>query len=388
MKKSRSIKTIVKTYIRDVLYFFPIRKNKIVFLNFDGKGYGDNPKYIAEEFLRQNVSCKMVWLVRDGSYVPSCIKEVDIDGLMAFYELSTAKIIISNCKSNIPFYYIKRKKKNQYYLQTWHGDFGPKYIEKEIEEVLPPDYVAASKADSAITDAIISGNKWFTSIIKESFWLPEQCNILEYGAPRNDVYFRGVEQKNILRQKFGFSLDEKILLYAPTFRDNGDVSSYNIDFERLRQCLNHLHGEEWKIVIKLHPNSANIAGLFRYNDSIIEGSSFEDQQELCMISDCLITDYSSIMADFMLMSKPVFLYVPDLEKYSDRTTGRGLRDLYFRLPFSLSRNQEELEARILEFNSKEYVEKLDAFMKVYYNTFDDGHASERVVNHLKGIMGG
>lgn len=387
MKTSRSLKTIVKTYIRSLLYLFPVRNNKVVFLNYDGKGYGDNPKYIAEELLRQNVSCKMVWLVREDYFVPSNIKKVNIDGLTAFYELSTTKIIISNCKFNIPFNYVTRKKKKQYYLQTWHGDFGPKYIEKEIENTFSPGYIATSKADSAATDAVLSGSSFFSSVLKESFWLPEHCEILEYGVPRNDIYFKDNELKNRLKRQLGFSEDDRILLYAPTFRDDFDLSCYNIDFERIRVVLSRLTNETWKVVVRLHPNVSSHVELFDYNENIIDGSGFSDQQELCLVSDCLITDYSSIMADFMLMKKPVFLYATDLDKYSNKEAGRGLRDFYFELPFSLGRNQEELESHIIGFDKDEYVIKLKSFMQKYYCTFDDGHASERVVRHLKSVIG-
>ena len=88
----------------------------------------------------------------------------------------------------------------------------------------------------------------------------------------------------------------------------------------------------------------------------------------------------------MLMKKPVFLYATDLEKYSSKATGRGLRDFYFELPFSLSRNQEELERDISQFSKEAYAKALRSFMQKYYYSFDDGHASERVVNHLKNIL--
>ena len=380
------IKRFVKSCIRNVLYYCPVQRNKVVFLSFDGKGYGDNPKYIAEEIIRQNVPCKMVWLVKDGFYVPNVIKKVNFDGLVAFYELSTAKILINNCKNNIPFDYITRKKKNQYYLQTWHGDFGPKYIEKEIEDTFSPDYIAISKADSAATNAVLSGNKFFSTVLKESFWLPEHCEILEYGVPRNDIYFKGDELKNKLKRQYGFAHDDRILLYAPTFRDDFDLDCYNIDFERIRMMLSRLTNETWKVVVRLHPNVSSHVELFDYNESIIDGSGFSDQQELCLISDCLITDYSSIMADFMLMKKPVFLFATDLDKYSNKEAGRGLRDFYFELPFSLGRNQDELETHVLEFNKDDYLVKLNSFMQNYYCTFDDGHASEKVVNHLKKLL--
>ena len=380
-----SLKNVLKEIIRSVLYCFPIQKNKIVFVNYKGKGYGDNPKYIAEEILRQQLPWRMIWLIRGNVVnVPGCIKKVNLDGLKAFYELSTAKFLVSNCKNNVPTNYLTRKKKNQLYLQTWHGDFGPKYIEKEIEDTFSPGYLARSKVDSAATNAVLSGNEFFSTVLEASFWLPKKCEILEYGIPRNDIYFRGDEERDQLKLKLGFSLDDHILLYAPTFRDDYDLSCYSIDLERVRGLLSKRDcGSPWKVIVRLHPNISSETGLFHYNDNIINGSFWSDQQELCMISDFLITDYSSIFADFLLMRKPVFLFATDLEKYADKSAGRGLRDLYYHLPFALCRNQQELETSIESFNEEEFRKKVEAFMLEYYRTFDDGHASERVVNYLK-----
>lgn len=385
MSKGPTIKTRIKIILKRLFYYLPIQRNKVIFLNFYGSGFGDNLKYIAEEILRQDLSWKLIWLVRNNAYVPSGIKPVNMDGLAAYYELSTAKFIISNCKNNLPFDFVPRKKRKQYYLQTWHGDFALKYIEKEIEDTFSPGYVAVSKADSVITNAVLSGNTSFSTILKDSFWLPDQCEILEFGVPRNDLYFRGDDYRKRLKLKYGFSSEDRFLLYAPTFRDDLDISCYDLDFESIREALSQSSDDSWKIIVRLHPNIASKVNLHCFNDYIIDGSSYSDQQELCMLSDCLITDYSSIMGDFLLMKKPVYLYVPDLEKYSNKSAGRGLRDMFYHLPFSFSHDQQELESHIKEFNDSEYVERVCSFMRKYYNTFDDGHASERVVEHLKSI---
>lgn len=383
---SHAIKSTIKKWVRSFLYLFPIQNNKVVFVNYKGNGYGDNPKYIAEEILRQGLPWKMIWLAKDDQYVPAGIRRVNYYGLSAFYELSTSKLIISNCKNNIPINYISRKKRKQYYLQTWHGDFGPKYIEKEIENTFSPDYIAHSKVDSAATNAALSGNVFFSTVLKDSFWLPDSCQILEFGVPRNDLYFKGNELRAKLKSRFGFSTDDKILLYAPTFRDDYDTSCYDLDFERIRTILQQMDHKTWKIVIRLHPNISSKVILFDYNEFILDGATYSDQQELCFISDCLITDYSSIFADFLLMKKPVFIYATDLEKYSDRTSGRGLRELYYQLPIKINRNQVELENSLMCFDEKEYLDRLKSYMLNYYCTFDDGYASERVVDHLKRVL--
>lgn len=374
------MKAIIRLCIRFVLHFLPTKKNKIVFLNFDGKGYGDNPKYIAEEILRQGLPCDLYWIVKGDVFVPDGIKKVK-SGLGAYYALSTAKVIVNNCKTNV--HSRMYKKKSQFYLQTWHGDYALKHIEKEVEGMLSPEYVAASKADSAITDAVVSGSKSFSNILKESFWLPETCKILEVGVARNDPYFRDANFRKELRSRYGFSPDDRILLYAPTIRDDGLMDCFNLDIERLRARLCQLSNEKWKIIVRLHPYSVSRMGLFDYDDDIINGSLFDDPQELCVISDALITDYSSIMCDFFLQEKPVFLYAPDLERYSDSRTGRGLR---FKLPIPFNHNQEELQAQMETFDKERYDEAINTFMQTDYQSFDDGHASERIVNVLMDVM--
>lgn len=375
---------IIKFLLRNIFYLFPISKTpKIVFINFNGRGYGDNPKYLADEFIRQKLPYKLVWLAKKHTYVPNTIKNIKYNSIGALYQLATAQIIISNTKSLSA---LCKKKKSQFYLQTWHGNFGCKYIEKEIEGFLSPEYVKTSKADSQITNAIISGNTFFAKILKESFWLPETCKILECGVPRNDIYFKDYNYRKVLKSKYSFSEKDKILLYAPTFRDNYNTDCYDIDSVKIRELLCRKIPANWKIVIRLHPNVAKQADLFTYNDDIINGSDFPDPQELCFISDCLITDYSSIMSDFMLMKKPVFLYCPDLEKYADKSQGRGLRDIFWKLPFSMGKSQAELLQQISSFDNKNYLGKLAEFMQKEYVSFDDGHASEKVVNYIKEKM--
>lgn len=379
MRKIGNLK-IMKCLLRNLFRIFPVHNNKIVFDSYYGKGYGDNPKYIAEEILRQKLNCKLVWLKNTPTVIKDRIKAVSYYSIRFYYELATARIIIVNCKGGITQFI--KKKKNQILLQTWHGDFPLKYIEKEAEDMLNIHYIKASKADSKITDAIVSGNPYFSKILQESFWLSDNCEILEYGVPRNDMYFKGENFRNQLKLKYGFSLKDRILLYAPTFRDDIDTSCYNIDFEKLKTVLYSLDNSKWKIIIRLHPNIAEKSDLFAYNSDIINGTCYSDPQELCMISDCLITDYSSIMSDFMLTNKPVFLYTPDIEKYTNQKSGRGLRDIFYKLPFALCRSQEELDDSIKNFEKETYLAKIKVFMQDYYKSFDNGKASERVVNYL------
>lgn len=356
----------------------PLR-DKVVFVSFDGKGFGENPGCIAQEIMRQKLPWELVWLVTDmQSFVPDGIRKVYMRSFKAVWELSTAKIIINNVKNGMP--YIKRPR--QYYIQTWHGTFPLKYIEKECEELLDQGYVVASKRDSADIDLILSGCKLDSEIYRNSFWYNGE--IFEHGVPRHDVLFRNnADISSLVKHELGINENARIVLYAPTFRDDGSLDAYNLDAEGVVSALNEKTKDEWVIVIRLHPNVTDKASLFTYSDKIKNGSYISDPQQLVVASDILISDYSSIIVDFSLMKKPVFLFVPDLDDY---VRMRGLRDVYFGLPFSRCHSNNELLNSIKSFSISDYSSKIEEYLRYTMRCFDDGHASEKVVERMKEVI--
>ena len=373
------LKYVIGQIVNGIMAVLP-KQNKIVFVNFLGRGYGDSPKYIAEEIMRQSLPYDLVWLVSDMSdFFPTGIRKVKFYSLKSRYELSTARVVISNTKARLPY----SKKKTQYYIQTWHGGFGVKYIEKDIEQYLPDDYVQDSKYDSSITDLILSGSDFQTQVIKDSFWYDGE--IFMKGIPRNDIFFYYTQEKVYeLKRFYGFEKDCKIVIYAPTFRRNGNVDMYQLNAQKLLQTLKKKTGDAWKLIIRLHPSIAGRSGIFHYDNDVIDGSSYPDSQELLVLSDLLVTDFSSMMMDFAIMRKPVFLFIQDLEDYI-KDAG-GVRPIFYNLPFSMARSNEELNEMIREFDIKVYHNILDSFMHKYFRSYDDGHASEYVVERIKKIM--
>lgn len=363
-------------------YFYHSKvENKIVFANFNGRGYGENPKYIAEEIINQGLPFDLVWLTRNISDpMPSRVRKVSFYSIKAVKELSSAKIIINNVKNGLPY----MKKKNQYYIQTWHGSFALKYVEGELGNRLSKKYIIDSKKDSKSIDLLLSGCTLDSCIFKESFWYSGE--IFEKGLPRNDIYFRP-SNKIISRIKKILNIpnDVKIALYAPTFRDDWSIDAYNLDTALLKRTLENKTGEKWSVVIKLHPNISLGTMNHGYSENIIDGSIISDSQELFLSSDLLITDYSSVVYDFAIMHKPVFLFATDLEKYAKT---RGLRPEYYDLPFALCQSNQELCDTILKTDLKEYIDESDRFFKFTICSFDDGRASKSVVDRIKVIMCG
>lgn len=351
-------------------------KKKIAFINFFGRGYGDNPKYIAEEILHQKLPYDLVWLVyhMDEAF-PQGIRKVKYHSLRFHYELATSRIIICNAKGRLPY----KKKKSQYYIQTWHGGFPLKYIEKEAEKDLDPNYVLDSQYDSSLTDLILSGSEFQTKIIENSFWYSGE--IFKKGIPRNDIFFNQTADSICnIKKKYGFSEHCKIVLYAPTFRDNNETNAYCLNAKRVLGTLSASTGKEWIFIIRLHPNAAYQRNIFEYSDNIIDGTTYADPQELLLISDILITDYSSMMIDFGIMERPVFLFIPDLEDYKSKC--RGLRPIFNDLPFDKCQSEDELLSSLEEFNEGNYKKKLDSFMTNHYQSYDDGQASKHIVDRI------
>ena len=290
------------------------KKNKIVFENFAGRGYGDNPKYIAEELISRNLNYDIVWLVKPGSkyQFPDAIRTVVTGGLKEVYELATSRVWVDNNRKSLWVH----KAKNQKYIQTWHGFYPLKKMEKDAVKSLTDSYVKSAKHDGKITDLMVSGCKARTKIYQDSFWYDGE--IKEWGTPRNDIFFKKeIDYRSVVGEFFGIPKNKKILLYAPTFRDDHSIDAYDIDFNRILSSFTKRFGGDWCALIRLHPAVRGKSEEFiKYNDNIINASSYDDIQELFAACDFFITDYSDCMFEFSLTNKPVLLYASDLEAYT------------------------------------------------------------------------
>ena len=268
-------------------------------------------------------------------------------------------------------------------MQTWHGSVALKFVEKQAINGLNSVYIKDAKHDGKITDAIISANSLQTNQFKHNFWLNNKTQILEFGLPRNDVLLRNKNNyiliKNI-KNKMKLFDEEKIILYAPTFRDDLSVDCYDLDFKEILKTFNDSFNKKHKILIRLHPNVAESNTIFKFDEEIVNVTYYPDIQELLLISDYLITDYSSTLFDFINLNKPVFLVTLDIEKYKNE---RGLVDDYFNLPFSNSHSNSEFINVIKNFNIDEYNKKIYLYVSnSKFIQYDDGFASKKVVDWL------
>jgi CDP-glycerol glycerophosphotransferase len=376
------ISIIIYRFMMAVFYYlmgiFPIKNKKIVILNYYGKGYGDNAKYIVEEILKQNLDLEIIWLVnRNFEYqFPKEVGKVYKNSFLAIYHMATAKIWIDNCRKNT---FIK-KRKNQFYIQTWHGGIALKKIEKDAENSLNRRYLIDAKYDSKIANLFLSNSSICTKMFRESFWY--DGDILECGSPRCDILF---QKNNKTREKilnyYNLDFHTKILLYAPTFRKDLSLDEYDINFQILLPILKEKFGGKWVIMLRLHPNLKG-SSLEVDLESLINVTNFDDMYELLAASDILITDYSSTMFEFSITKRPVFLYASDLSEYN---SDRGFYFDIYNLPYPLAIDNDDLVDNIKKFEAFEYQKKLDAFFREV-DLKENGQASEKVVKVIKSII--
>lgn len=363
--------------------FIPIKKGRVIMWSYYNKQYSCNPMYITEYILEHcSKQFDIVWAFNPNvnvSKLDSRIRIVYTHTLKYLYYLYSAQFVITNSRNDRygDFFY---KKNGQKYIMTWHGSTPLKKIEGDAQSELGKSYVRAAKVDSKMCDLMISNSKWFTNLIHKSFWYDGA--ILENGVPRNDIFFDKDKINRInkrIRDKYNIDDSAKIILYAPTFRSDNNPLHFKLNWDRILPEFEKKFNTKVVLFLRLHPNSLDNVDLTELTSrtDVINMCFYPDMQELLCIMDILITDYSSTMFESMILNKICFLYADDIETYD--------RHFYFeldKLPFSLSKNEDELVSNIKKFSSSNYFQNVSLFSKNYMCFYDEGHATESVVKWM------
>jgi len=371
------MKRILYKILRLSLYcfqIFPIKRSRILFKSYYGKYYNDNPKAISD-FLDCN-KYELVWIVNDPTeFVDDRVVFVKAHSVKCLYYLATSKVWIDNCRK--PKWVVKRKE--QYYIQTWHGSISFKQIEKDAEEKLTIEYVNNAKFDSKNIDLILSNSKWSTNLIRRSFWYKGE--ILECGTPRLDKLINCKESYEEKCKKANLDASYEYILYAPTFRDELTVNTYNIDFDIICNELGVKTGKKWKVLYRLHPNMKEKHGVIEYSENTMDMTEYPNIYDLIGICSYLITDYSSTMFEAGFIEKNVILYWNDIFDYERQ------RGMYFQLedlPFPCAKNNNELVDAFQNIESGNYLERLNAFNRKL-DILEEGTACFAITNIIEKV---
>lgn len=358
----------------------PVEQNRIFFSNFYGNGFADSPKYIAESLIKKRDALDLIWCVKkyDPS-VPSTIRQCVYRSFRYIYYLSTSSVWVDNCRK----YYFFRKKKEQLYLQTWHG-FALKRLEKDVLETLNDGYEAIAKKDASNTDLMISDSRFMTGLYRRSFWYDGE--ILEVGLPRYSAFNGDArEARTRVYEFYHLEQDRQVILYAPTFRQDHTIDPYKLDLDALLQVFEQRFGEQFVLMVRLHPNIADLDIGITYGERIINASHYVDVQDLLVAAHSLITDYSSVMFDFAITRKPCFLYATDIKKYAhERDFNIDIRSL----PFSLAEDMQQLLSNVRNYVPDLYQKKVQGFIEEYGVIVSGDSAdicADRILSHIDSL---
>jgi CDP-glycerol glycerophosphotransferase len=229
-------------------------------------------------------------------------------------------------------------------------------------------------------DLLLSNSRMHTHLFRRAFWYKGE--ILEIGSPRGEVLVNSQNISEKVLNYFNIIGKQRILLYAPTFRENLDTEVYNVDFERLIKTLEKKYGGDWIVLVRLHPLMSAKTNSLEYNSKILNATDYEDMNELLSVSDILITDYSSSMFEFSITKKPIFLYAPDIAEYIEE------RNFYFdiySLPYPLAENNDQLQKIIEGYDESKYLRGLNTFLNEI-EIFDPIGSSAKIVRIINRVV--
>ena len=347
----------------------PIQK-KVVFSSFFGKQYSDNPRAICEKMHELYPDYELVWLLnnKENELIPDYVRIVaQSDGIFAWgKEITTAASYVYNVEIKTRIF----RKKQQSFIQTWHGDRGVKKILKQRNPSL-------EMYDHKLTTLCVAGSEFGKNLYHSAFGY--YGHIMESGCPRNDCLIVKTESKKIeTKKRLGIPQDCKVLLYAPTFRDNAKDKPQICNINIVRTLDSFPSNENWVCLIRAHVASAGIEE--KHTDKrIYNVTSYPDMADILGITDCLITDYSSCAMDFAITGRPLILALFDKEEYE-----RDCREFSsdpVAAGFVIAYNQAELEEKIQTVSLIEY-EEANKRVNNYYGVVETGHSAEDVCEYI------
>ena len=372
----------------------PFQANSIIFQAFAGKIYGCSPRAIYEAMLADESfkDFTFTWALRDVDEHRFLLEDprtrivrYESDEYYEAYAQSKYWIVNHMIPLTIP------KQSSQVMVQCWHGTplkrLRADIIEDSIIADSSSEILRKNSIDTQRYDYFISPSRYATERFTAAFRLnaPEvDVDLLEVGYPRNDFLATFTDDDvDQIKTKLKIPSDKKVLLYAPTWRDDLHDADMNyfyepaVDFSALQRQL----GDSYVVLFRLHTNISETLDLSDYEGFIYDVSNIDNINELYIVSDILMTDYSSVFFDYGNLKRPILFYMYDKDHYENEL--RGFYLPVSELPGDIVMTQDEIVARLQNFEGyKERTkEQINAFHDKF-NYLDDGHAAERVIDRV------
>lgn len=360
------LRVFIKTLLK-ILYIFPVKRNRVYLVSFNGKNYGYEPKAFAE-YLLSNFpgEYEIAWEISD-SYNFRDIKDIVLvnkKSLKSLVYSLTSGILLFNTtpRSYIPY------RKSQYIVETWHG-----YPFKKVGKYA----IRYNKSVYSVPTVYTSHSDFYErNVVRDSF--EYSGRVINCGSPRNDIFFAPniSEIQAKIRGILGIEETLHVALFAPTFRGDFEIADEMLDETLIIDSLQYRFGGKWVLLKRYHPMAISAHLDVIDKNSRYDVSLYPDMQDLLVVADVLISDYSGSIWDFSLSKKPVFLYTPDLDEYEQN---RGLYYPHRSLPYSIAITKDELANNIRTFDDDIYQEKLTNFM-LDMGSHEHGKACETILD--------
>lgn len=301
--------------------FVRCHSRRIVFVSFGGRKYDDSPKAIYEEILKDSRfdSCELIWAFHDpGNFEIPRGRKIKTDTLEYFFTLLSSRMWVTNSSVERGLHF---KGRRTFYLNTWHGT----PLKKMGSDIPNINTSFRGKGKKNLTDTMLAQSHYEAEIFSRVFSIaPEKFSVI--GLPRNDNLISGNNAINIerIKKSMGMPTNKKVILYAPTFREYEKDEHRNcimtppLDLKKWKTLL----GEEYVFLLRAHYEVIKVMNV--QEDSFTwDVSNYPNLNELMLVSDILISDYSSIFFDYSLLGRPMLPYCYDYDIYSAK------RGMYF-----------------------------------------------------------
>lgn len=371
---TKTLVLLVNILLR-LLRILPVRGGKVVYFARGLSVYGN-----AAAICQQWANCPEtfhVYLVERSSAKFKPVENdnviyVPLRSLKAIFHISTCRFLIKEADVASPPFYVR---KETIVAQLWHAAGAFKKFGLDIPD-RPDELKQYREIDANRWDFLLCSSINIVEIYAKAFGLRDLNRIYIDGLPRNDYLFHAIKNRDKLKRESGYQISKKVILFAPTFRDDHSGGSLLIN---LITSLKESFADNYIICVRLHPECLSIIEL---PDGVFDTSSFQPLEALLSFVDIMITDYSSIIFDFSCLNRPMIFYAPDLDKYSKD------RDFYFGyekfVPGPVCYEPLSVVEKIKSYNFEFWEPTIKNFQKTYNPVFD-GQCSKRIIKKITSL---
>lgn len=387
-----------------VYKLIPIKKGRLVFMSYHGK-YTDSPRYLSEYISSHYPNYEVIWLIdsKHKKEVPANMRARLLGSIGGFMALASANIIVDNvyCNKSFTWYNndkygsflykyhsVMMNKRKQVAYTTFHGVPLKKMGRDRNNNLV--------KAFSCPNTVMLLDNQHSIRVFDKLTF--GKVSIRKCGSPRIEYLLKQSQcDSSEIKKQMGVPIGYNVLMYAPTFRNEGKSSEgediyrsgleqlESFDLEQLFEAMKRKFGGDWVMILRFHQKVASMVDWNLLNDKysglIINGNKYDEMNDYLSVTDLLITDYSSCMFDFSTLKRPCFLYINDYDNYRDKERG-----LYFgieELPFPSASRFDDLISLIQSFDETIYMDRLSSFHKALDYVIDY-NASENIAKTIIG----